>query len=99
MIPFQQNNLPPDQLNNRIRSRTKGRCEIKMETLTVGRWHSVGILPDILVDNMVSRLRLILCCAFVRVLFALDLKSEIKRFKNVLSTLIGKTVGTGSIKN
>ncbi len=31
-------------------------------------------------------------------LFALDLKSEIKRFKNVLNTLIGKTVGTGSIK-
>ncbi len=31
-------------------------------------------------------------------LFALDLKSEIKRFKNVLSNLVGKTVGTGSIK-
>jgi hypothetical protein len=31
-------------------------------------------------------------------LFALDLKSEIKRVKNALSTLIGKTVGTGSIK-
>jgi hypothetical protein len=35
---------------------------------------------------------------FFLLLFALDLKSEIKRFKNVLSTLIGKTVGTGSIK-
>jgi hypothetical protein len=34
-----------------------------------------------------------------RVSFALDLKSEFKKgFKNVLSILLGNTVGTGSIK-
>jgi hypothetical protein len=36
-------------------------------------------------------------CAFV-FSFALDLKSEFKKVSNVLSILLGITVGTGSIK-
>jgi hypothetical protein len=49
--------------------------------LTVGLWHSVGILPDILGDESeeakpLSARRAFLSCFFS---FALDLKSEFKR--------------------
>ncbi len=57
-------------------------------------WNNPATVHD--VDGSVARVAFFF--VFLRFSFALDLKSEFKRFKNVLGILIGSTVGTGSIK-
>ncbi len=59
----------------------------------------MGIRPDILDDESSETNRVPARRVACSLSFALDLKSEFKRvFKNVLSILLGNTVGTGSIK-